>query len=876
LARINRPNGNRPYNRHIGPNAVPTPSLAAENPDSEARAARGTLLLDSRAPMADVKYWLNCGPTEVNRMALSRSSSSRAVLLLGGLLLGLPGPAPVSLAAGDGRAPNDADRQAQEEFFETKIRPLLVNRCFDCHGKDKSKGGLRLDGRDAMLKGAESGPVVLPGKPDESSLIAAIRYAGEVQMPPKGKLPDNEIAALTEWVKRGAFWPTARPSVASRATPASTSQPTTTADAPAYKLTPEQRSFWAFQPVRIPTPPPVTDDAWPRSAIDRFILAKLEENDLAPAPMADKRTLIRRASFDLLGLPPCPEDVADFLRDQSPDAFARVVDRLLASPHHGERWGRYWLDVARYGEDQAHSFQPRLYPHGYRYRDWVVRALNRDVPYDRFILEQVAGDLIDGPDRQDRIAALGFFACGPVYYGDAQRHDQYADRIDTLTRGFLGLTVACARCHDHKYDPIPTTDYYALEGVFASTDYVEVPAAPREEIDAYNNGQSGIQAKDKEITAFVKSEAERLKLKVQANAQKQVERMLGDEAQKKLVSLRAELAVLKKKAPPKYPVIHTLADASQAKDMPFLIRGNASTPGAKVKRHFLTVLGGDKTPFARGSGRLELARAIASSENPLTARVMVNRVWQHHFGRGLVASCSNFGVLGEKPSHPELLDWLADRFVKSGWSLKALHREIMLSSTYRQSCRIDSSGESTDPANVLLWRMNRRRLDVEAWRDAILAVAGRLDASIGGPSVSLESPANARRTLYAAISRHDLAWVLRLFDFPDPNISSGGRVETIVPLQQLFVLNSEFMVANARAVASRLSEPGHARALRDEDRIDRAYLLLFGRRATEHELKLGLTYLRQTDPAGGSRPDMTRWDRYAQALLATNEFLFVD
>ena len=554
------------------------------------------------------------------------------------------------------------------------------------------------------------------------------------------------------------------------------------------------------------------------------MLAKLEENHLAPAPAADKATLIRRAYFDLIGLPPAPAEVTAFQADESPGAYARLVERLLASPHYGERWGRYWLDIARYGEDQAHSFQPRLYPNGYRYRDWVVRALNSDTPYDRFVREQIAGDLIEGPERAERLAALGFFACGPVYYGDAQRHDQYADRIDTLTRGFLGLTVACARCHDHKYDPVPTTDFYALEGVFASTEYVEEPAVPRKVVDAFKTAQSAIQAKDKEINAFLKGEADRLKLKAAGNQLKQVESKLSDEGKKRLAGLRTELAGLKKKAPPPYPVIHTLGEASRPGDAPVLIRGNSTTPGASVPRHFLTVLGGDQKPFARGSGRLELARAIASEGNPLTARVMVNRVWQHHFGKGLVATPSNFGALGERPSHPELLDWLARRFIASGWSLKSLHREIMLSSTYRQSSRFDSSGDAKDPQNVLLWRMNRRRLDVEASRDAMLAVAGRLDLRMGGPSLSLDSPANERRTLYAAISRHDLAWMLRLFDFPDPNITSGARVETTVPIQQLFVLNSEFMIANARAVAARLKQPAPAGIREaDDDLIRRAY-----------------------------------------------------
>jgi mono/diheme cytochrome c family protein len=808
-------------------------------------------------------------------MAGSRSLSLRALLLTGlslaWMLSGL-----TRFASADEPPPNAADRRAQEEFFETKVRPVIFNRCLECHGSEKSKGGLRLDSREAVLKGAESGPVVIPGKPGESPLIAAIRYAGDVQMPPKKKLNDDEIAALTEWVKRGAIWPAApRSATGVATTPTAPSPRSSIASSPS--ITAAQRAFWSFQPLRDPAPPAVKDDTWPASAIDRFVLAKLEASHLAPAPAADKATLIRRAYSDLIGLPPAPAEVAAFLGDESPAAYARVVERLLASPHYGERWGRYWLDVARYGEDQAHSFQPRLYPNGYRYRDWVVRALNEDIAYDRFVREQIAGDLIEGPERAERLAALGFFACGPVYYGDSQRHDQYADRIDTLARGFLGLTVACARCHDHKYDPIPTSDFYALEGIFASTEYVEVPAVPREVVDAYKAAQSAIQAKDKEINVFLKREAERLKLKVTGNQLKQVESKLSGDAKKKLAGLRTELTGLKKKAPPPFPVIHTLGEASRPSDAPVLIRGNPSTPGAKVPRHFLTVLAGDQKPFARGSGRLDLARAIASEGNPLTARVMVNRVWQHHFGKGLVATPSNFGALGERPSHPELLDWLARRLIASGWSLKSLHREIMLSSTYRQSSRLDSSCYATDPQNVLLWRMNRRRLDVEAWRDAILAVAGCLDSKMGGPSLSLGSSANERRTLYAAISRHDLAWMLRLFDFPDPNITSGSRVETTVPIQQLFVLNSDFMIANARALSIRLRKSAPAGTRQgDDDLIGRAYELCFGRPATERERILGLHYLRGAGDNPSRHVDMSRWDRYAQTLLATSEFLFVD
>ena len=859
------------------------PLFHEHSQSTKTRLARG------RKPLTMPAEWsmLNIGQTFYDAEADEMVFCLRADFLRGilpALVLTATIAVP-SLGATAGDPPPNGGKldAATEEFFEAKVRPVLAARCLQCHGTEKPKGGLRLDARDSMLKGGESGPVVVPGKPEESPLIEAIRYEGDVQMPPKGKLKAEEIAVLTDWVKRGAPWPSPRPDLAPRAV-ATALKPEHAEGSPAtFVVTEKARSFWSLRPIGDPALPPVRDQAWPESPIDRFVLAKLEANGLAPSPPADKATLIRRATFDLTGLPPAPEEIASFVRDRSPDAFARVVDRLLASPHYGERWARYWLDVARYGEDQAHAFQPRLYPYGFKYRDWLIGAFNRDLPYDRFITEQVAGDLADGPgpDREGRLAALGFFACGPVYYGDGNKLDQYADRIDTLTRGFLGLTVACARCHDHKYDPIPTTDYYALEGVFASTDYVEVPAAPKEQIDAYNAAQAAIAAKDKEITAFVKAEAQRLKKNVPSGELKQFERTLAGESKAKVKALRAELDGMKKKAPPKYSVIHSLVDAARPTDMPVLIRGNEKTPGAKVPRRFLTVLGGDQSSFTSGSGRLELARSIASPDNPLTARVMVNRIWQHHFGRGLVSTASNFGVLGERPSHPELLDWLARRFVASGWSIKALHREIMLSATYQESSRFDSQGVAKDPGNILLWRTNRRRLDVEAWRDAMLAVAGRLDPAIGGPSVRLDAPGNRRRTAYAAISRHDLAWMLRLFDFPDPNITSDQRGQTTVPLQQLFVLNSEFMLASARSVAARLLTAS-ATARDDATRIGRAYLLLYGREATARELELGLAYLRAPEPTATDAPKeqsdayVSRWERYAQALLAANEFLFLD
>jgi cytochrome c553 len=693
---------------------------------------------------------------------------------------------------------------AQLEFFEKQVRPLLVDHCQACHGPDKHRGGLRLDSRAALLVGGDNGPVLVPGDPDKSRLVHAVRYGDDkLRMPPKEKLTAEQVAVLTAWVKMGAPWPETsdvRPPV-----PPST-----------FKITARDRAFWSFQPVREPAVPVVRDTRWSRSPIDRFILAKLEEKGLRPVVAADKRTVIRRATFDLIGLPPTPEEIDAFLADDSPEAFSKVVDRLLASPHYGERWGRHWLDVARYGEDQAHTFQSRKYPDGFRYRDWVVKAFNDDLPYDRFIMEQIAGDLLDGPDRAEHLAATGYFALGPVYYGRATA-DELDDRVDTLTRGFLGLTVACARCHDHKFDPIPQRDYYSLAGVFASTDYREYVLTPDGGID------------DKAVSD-------------------PTDKMARDN-----------------KKEPRKPVLHALIEGAKQGNMKVHIRGNPANLGEEAPRRFLAILSaGEPTPFAKGSGRLELAKAIADKDNPLTARVMVNRIWMHHFGVGLVGTPSNFGTLGERPTHPALLDYLAARFVADGWSIKKLHRTIMLSAVYQASSRYDERNAAVDPDNRLLWRMNRRRLEVEPWRDAMLAVSGNLDRSIGGPSKDLSAADNTRRTLYGAVSRHNLDPLLRLFDFPDPNLTSDRRPVTSVPLQQLFVLNSPFMARQAKALAARVT----ATASDDESRIAQAFLLLYGRPPSDREVRLGKAFL----SSGGA----DAWEKYAQVLLAANEFVFID
>ncbi len=703
------------------------------------------------------------------------------------------------------------------EFFEQQIRPLLVSHCLECHGDRKQEAKLRLDSREALLAGGESGPALVPGDAEKSLLISALHYkADAVQMPPKGKLDGEKIDKLTRWVKSGAVWPVVSKTAI---------RPETTAgDKRESKIRPQDREFWSFRPVVKTIPPDTTLATFARDALDAFILKKLSDQNLSPAPPADKRQLIRRVTFDLTGLPPTTDELQDYLNDQSPDAYERLIDRLLGSPHFGERSARLWLDVARFGEDQAHTFAARRYPQGYRYRDWLVQQFNADLPYDQFIKLQIAADLLAGPEERQHLPALGMFACGPVYYGDKNDLDQYADRVDTLTRGFLGLTVACARCHDHKFDPIPTSDYYALVGVFASTDYAEVPLVSAAEVEA---------------------------------------------AQKTLTE--KEMKLKEKDQPKKYPFAHALADRSQPKTMKVHIRGNADTLAEDAPRQFLAILSAESpVPFQHGSGRLELANSIASEQNPLTARVMVNRIWQQHFGQGIVRTAGNFGALGEQPTHPELLDFLAATFVEQGWSLKELHRQIVLSSTYQQSAS-NPAAMNADPENRLWSRYPRRRLDVESWRDAMLAVAGQLDAAMLGPSRDLAENNNRRRTIYGQVSRHELNPLLRLFDFPDPNITSDQRMTTTVPLQQLFVLNSEFMTTLAREVAR---EAQANTTTDDSERIIQLYERLYSRQPTSAELEIGRRFVQNTEPTPGT--ELTRWQRYSQALLAANEFMYLD
>ncbi|WP_372896173.1 DUF1549 and DUF1553 domain-containing protein, partial [Stieleria sp.] len=557
--------------------------------------------------------------------------------------------------------------------------------------------------------------------------------------------------------------------------------------------------------------------SWAANKLDRFVFARLSQHGLSPNPPASKRTWLRRVSFDLTGLPPTIEEVEAFQADNSPQAKLRVVDRLLASPQHGERWARIWLDVARYAEDQAHivgNNDSLTYPNAYLYRDWVIHALAGDMPYDDFVRDQLAADLLH-PGAPERHVALGFLGLGPKYYrrNDPEvMADEWEDRIDTVSRGLLGLTVACARCHDHKYDPVPTADYYALAGVFASTEMFNRPLDESVETN-------GPQAKKPQDAVHIVREGKPQDLKV-------------------------------------------------------MIRGDAKRLGETVPRGFLTVLTPTQTEpaaadgfaggFSNGSGRAALADAVVHSSNPLTARVIVNRVWHQLMGAPIVATPSNFGSLGGRPSHPLLLDDLAVRFMNAGWSLKWLQREIVLSATYGQSSEIDPVQSETDPDNQWRWRMPRRRLSLEAYRDAILSASGGLDTQIGGRSIDPQQTSTGRRTVYSEVSRLDLSPMLARFDFPDPNAHSPGRHETTTPLQKLFLLNSPFLIHHASMLAERVRT---ARPT-DRQRIVFAWQLVYGRTPSDEERELAERYV-----ADGIRE---RWNGLAQTLLISNEMFMLD
>ncbi len=900
----------------------------------------------------------------------------------------------------------------QSEFFEKKIRPVLVASCYQCHSAEtnKVKGGLYLDSREALLKGGDSGPAFVSGKPDKSLLIKAIRGTDpDMVMPPKGdKLTPGQIADFEKWIVMGAPDPR---------------EATTGAKGLAVDMA-KAKAHWAFQPIANPATPKVKDSkGWVQTPIDAFVLAKLQEKGLTPSPKADKRTLIRRATFDLTGLPPTPDEVSAFLADNSKDAFAKVVDRLLASARYGERWGRHWLDVARYADssgDRAGGkrIDPR-YPYAWTYRDYVINAFNQDLPYDKFILQQIAADKLSSGEGRDVLAAMGFLTVGKRFMGN--ENEVIDDRIDVVMQGLMGLTAACARCHDHKFDPIPTKDYYSLHGVFASSmepseepiiaepkskeayeDFLKQMAVIEDEVKAFHKTESakllsGMREKaasyllvahtltqdsgkanrntlarkynlefavlenweasmkrwaknpdavlnpwfafaalaesnfaeeakkvcaelgksDKPANALLvqafsatppasmddvskvygrvfadvnkawndalasaknsepprcledpNQEAVRQLLygdqsPVQMN-ERVLRRLLGNQFQNRENAIRAKAVGLRMTHPGSPAHAMVLEDSPKPRNSRVFVRGEPSNVGPVVPRQFLEILAGDKRePFKNGSGRLELAEAIVRRDNPLTARVLVNRVWQRHFGEAIVRTPSDFGLRSEPPTHPQLLDHLATWFMDHGWSLKKLHRQIMLSSVYQQDSKGNEKGLVVDPANQWLWRMNLQRLDFEEVRDSLLFVGGTLDYTMGGPSVSVAESAAyrgkgnpekrkgmdtgaddatlaARRTVYALIDRDRLPELFRIFDFANPDMTSGQRFMTTVPQQALFMMNSPLVADQAKALLRR----PEFQSLDGEARVKMLYRILFQRTPGADDVKVGLQFVK--------------------------------
>jgi len=750
-------------------------------------------------------------------------------------------------------AQEDSFSPEQIEAFEKNIRPLLVKHCYKCHSADSDplKGGLIMDSREALIEGGDSGAAIVPGKPEESLLISAVKYKS-FEMPPNGKLPEKEIGLLNQWISAGAAWPEA-------------GSPTVSEVTGEIDWDAARAKHWAYQKVNRPDLPAVSDSQWPQSPVDYFVLAELDEHDLTPSPTADRRTLIRRVYYDLLGIPPTPEQVATFLHQEDRDAYQQLVDDLLSSPKYGEKWGRHWLDVARYNEGFGGFTDNGPNAFAWRYRDWVVRKFNADLPYDEFVRQQVAGDL--GGTTESRIGT-GFLALGPTFKTDGGDPDSAAaaksetldDRVDTLTRGLLGVTVACARCHDHKFDPIPTLDYYSLAGIFNNSTTQISPVSPQEQVDAFNQAQAEVNRLNNEL----KKANDTIKKAADSVTEEQT-------AQRDALQIQRDTA--QKNVPPKFDEAHVLRDTGSG-NMTVALRGDLRKKGPEAPRRFLRIIEGEQAVlYSNGSGRQELAESIVHPDNPLTGRVIVNRLWLHHFGRALVTTPSNFGVLGNKPSHPQLLDWLASELVQMGWSIKQLHRTILTSATYQQSSQYNDAAFRTDGDNKYLWRYTPRRMDVELWRDSLMFATGELDQQLGGPAQN-DILQSRRRTVYASSSRNGDQFAsdrfLRLFDFASPRASIAKRTITTIPQQFLFMLNSQFMVDRARQFYGRL-------AVESEDphtRIERGYALLYNREPSPDELEIGLKFIsgeNNTDPSD----KIDKWIQYCQVLLSSNELMFI-
>jgi hypothetical protein len=922
----------------------------------------------------------------------------------------------LSLAAGLAAAQSPED----VEYFEKNVRPLLAAKCQMCHSTQLKTAELDLSSAEGFVKGGASGPIINKEHPEQSALLQVVSYETNLKMPPMGKLADAEIAVLKEWIDRGSAWPGAAE---------------VKLEKPKKEVgfTAEQKAWWAFQPVADPAPPAVKNEAWAKTAVDRFILAKLEEKSLTPAQKADKAVLLRRASYDLTGMPPTKADLEAFLADESPEAFEKAVDRLMDSPRYGERWGRQWLNVARYADSTGNDEDHR-YPYAYRYRDYVIKAFNDDMPFDEFVREQIAGDLMPAPDgaevNERGVIATGFLALGPKAVAQQDKtkmlYDVYDEQIDVVSKAMLGLTLSCARCHDHKFDPLLQADYYAMAGVFANTrsfsdpsthvsKLLFTPLVPEAEWKAYEAEQENIRKRKFELdnladieieqhvetlaphvaeymlagydvyakgadpaakagldAGLVAKWAEYLKpgdevrahmadwdnatdanraqvaqafqesfnetltawYKKLRNWRKEVNRpaeeitmgipdkptfepgqnrffyetllarrgapfsfrdqeskkkVLKPETQARIAELEAEVAELQKSARPEPARACAVEDkpAKEHVEQALFIRGDYHSEGQPTPLRFPAILEGvDQAPVkTAGSGRLELANWIASRDNPLTARVIVNRVWQGHFGEGLVRTPDNFGKTGEKPSHPELLDWLTARFLEDGWSIKKLHKRIMLSAAYQQSSEFGESKALADPENRLLSHFSRRRLDVEEIRDGLLTVDGTIDLSMGGTMqegfgtdsensndrLSVDPDKQVRRTIYLPLRRANLPALLNLFDFGDAATPMGHRAATNVAPLALLMMNSVFVAERAHNLAEHLVANADS-----STRVRDAYLRTLNRAPGADEVDGALTYISSVRDKFSDMDELDAWQSYCRILMASNEFIYVD
>ncbi|MEK6258786.1 MAG: PSD1 and planctomycete cytochrome C domain-containing protein [Planctomycetota bacterium] len=807
----------------------------------------------------------------------------RQVALIGLILFGS------AVAAGVARAETEPTAE-QVRFFETSIRPLLADKCHKCHGAEKQWGTLRLDSREAMLRGGDTGPAIVPGKPEESLLIRAINHADDsLKMPPKEKMTDKQIADVTRWVKLGARFPTAT---------ASKKKPT------------RDPNHWAFQPAAETAVPQTKNSAWSREPLDQFILVKLEAAQLAPTAVASKRTRIRRATFDLTGLPPTPEEIAEFLADERPDAFARLIDRLLASPAYGERWGRHWLDVARYADSNGLD-ENVAHGNAWRYRDYVVSSFNQDQPFEEFLVEQLAGDLLPATDDATRhrlLIATGFLALGPKVLAEVDETKMQMDiideQIDTVGRAILGLTLGCARCHDHKFDPIETADYYGLAGIFKSTRTMEhfkkvakwhenpIPSPSALALKTAHDAQ--VAQRKETIQALVEKADAAVKASLPAGEAPpaKLETKYPDETKAELKRLRDELTQFEKSAP-EMPTAMGVSEAAIV-DVAIHIRGNPLKLGEVVPRRVPRVLAvaSELKLDGQHSGRLEMARWLVDPNHPLTSRVLVNRVWRWHFGKGLVRTPDNFGLLGEPPTHPELLDWLARRTMQRGWSLKALHRQIVQSTTYQLDSHPDRTLTERDPENRLFGRTDVRRLEAEAVRDALIAVGGGLDQTLGGSLLTVKNRAyffdhtskdltdytSQRRSVYLPVVRNNVYDVFQLLDYPDAAVPNGDRPTTTIAPQALLMMNSDFvMKCSSDLAATVLTEPHSS----DAQRIGSLYLRSYGREPTADEIASAQAFLRDVEQAvsssEGTREQHRRraWDSLCHTIVSSNEFIYV-